>query len=287
MNHQQIFKSLIIIPIIAALIAWAGSQFGQTFNNKPIFAICIGLAFGINWLAFIPAKLFNTESFFDLVGSLTYILVTVTALFLVEHVDTRSKLLAALVIIWAVRLGSFLLNRILQDGKDDRFDEIKFSFLRFLNVWTLQALWVSLTSAAALIAITSVERVPLNYFAYIGFGIWITGFLIEVVADQQKRQFKKNPKNKGRFIQTGLWSKSRHPNYFGEILLWTGIFIISIPTLQGWQWVALLSPMFVCILITKVSGVPMLEAKADKKWGGQKDYENYKANTPILIPKLN
>jgi len=167
------------------------------------------------------------------------------------------------------------------------FDEIKPNFLRFLNVWTLQGLWVTMTSAAALITITSIKRVELNYFAYIGLTIWVIGFLLEVMADHQKRQFKKNPKNKGRFIQTGLWSKSRHPNYFGEILLWTGVFIISIPVLQSWQWVALWSPIFVFLLITKVSGLPMLEAKSDKKWGGQEDYETYKANTPILIPKVN
>ncbi len=287
MKQQQVIISLIIIPIVAVLIALAGSQYGQMSNDIPIYAISIGLAFIINWLAFIPAKIFNTEIFFDFVGSLTYILVIVTALSLVDSLDNRSKLLAALVIIWAIRLGGFLLNRILKDGKDDRFDGIKTNFLRFLNVWTLQGLWVTLTSAAALITITSIKRVELDYFAYIGLTIWVIGFLLEVIADHQKRQFKKNPQNKGRFIQTGLWSKSRHPNYFGEILLWTGVFIISIPVLQSWQWVAILSPIFVFLLITKVSGVPMLEAKSDKKWGGQEDYQIYKANTPVLIPKLN
>jgi len=286
MNKQQVIISLIICPIIACLIAWGGSQFGQTYNNLPIFALIVGLAFGINWLVFIPANIFQTEKFFDLTGSFTYITVTVVALFLTENLDNRSKLLAALVIIWAVRLGSFLFNRIMQDGKDDRFDDIKPNFLRFLNIWTLQGLWVTLTAAAALITITSSVRKELDYFAYIGLAVWVIGFLIEVVADYQKRQFKKNPANKGRFIQTGLWSKSRHPNYFGEIMLWTGVFIISIPVLQGGQWVAILSPIFVFLLLTKVSGVPGLEAKAEKKWGGQTDYEKYKKNTPILVPKI-
>ena len=135
-------------------------------------------------------------------------------------------------------------------------------------------------------AITSTERKALGVFAFIGLAVWLVGFLLEVVADNQKRQFKKDPKNKGRFIQTGLWARSRHPNYFGEILLWVGVFIIAAPVLQGWQWVAIISPIFVFLLLTRVSGVPGLEAKAKRKWGGQADYEAYKARTPILIPKL-
>jgi len=286
MNNQQAIKSLIIGSVVAALVAFAGSQYSQTFNNLPIFAICVGLAFFINWVVFIPANILQTEKFFDLTGSLTYITVTLVALYLSDNLDNRSKLLAALVIIWAVRLGTFLFNRILQDGKDDRFDKIKPNFLRFLNLWTLQALWVSLTASAAFIAITSIERKELGLVAFFGLGIWIIGFLFEVIADNQKRQFRKNSANKGKFIQSGLWAKSRHPNYFGEIMLWIGVFIIAAPVLQGWQWVALLSPIFVTLLLTKISGIPGLEAKANKKWGGQADYEAYKSNTPILIPKL-
>jgi steroid 5-alpha reductase family enzyme len=106
------------------------------------------------------------------------------------------------------------------------------------------------------------------------------------VADNQKGRFKADPANQGKFISTGLWAKSRHPNYFGEIVLWIGVLLIAVPVLEGWQWVALLSPVFVALLLVKGSGVPLLEAKADKKWGGQPDYEAYKKNTPVLIPKL-
>lgn len=286
MKNQQVLKSLIIAPLIAGFVAFAGSQTGQSYNGIPIFALVVGFVFLINWLVFIPANIFQTEKFFDLTGSLTYISVTLIALKLSDQLDNRSMLLAGLVLIWAVRLGSFLFNRILQDGKDDRFDKIKPNFLRFLNVWTLQAIWVTLTASAALIAITSSERKALGIFAIVGTIIWVIGFLFEVIADYQKRKFKRNPANKGRFIQTGLWAKSRHPNYFGEIMLWTGVFIIAIPVLKGWQWVAILSPIFVYLLLVRISGVPGLEAKANKKWGGQADYENYKANTPVLIPKM-
>jgi len=286
MDKKQVLISLIILPIIGALVGLAGIQNGQQIDGIPIFAICVAMAFLINWLVFIPAYTFQTEKFYDLTGSLTYISIATIAYLLSDKVDTRSLLLLALVIIWATRLGSFLLRRILRDGKDDRFDKIKPNFLRFLNAWTIQALWVTLTAAPAFIAITATERKDLGIFAIVGLALWIIGFTTEVVADYQKTQFRKNPVNKERFIQSGLWARSRHPNYFGEILLWIGVTVIAIPVLQGWQWIALISPIFVTLLLTRVSGVPMLEAKAKKKWGGQADYEAYKANTPVLVPKL-
>jgi steroid 5-alpha reductase family enzyme len=189
-------------------------------------------------------------------------------------------------VIWATRLGTFLFRRIRKAGKDDRFDDIKPSFIRFLNVWTIQGLWVTFTMAAALIAITSTNQKPLDIFAIIGLLVWLIGFSIEVTADAQKSRFNAKPENKGKFISSGLWSRSRHPNYFGEIVLWVGVAIIALPVLQGWQWIALISPIFVTLLLTRVSGIPLLEKKADQKWGGQEDYEEYKKNTPVLIPRL-
>ena len=153
-------------------------------------------------------------------------------------------------------------------------------------MWTIQGLWVTFTAAAALAAITTSNRKELDIFTIIGFLVWVFGFVIEVVADTQKSRFNADPGNKGKFIQTGLWSRSRHPNYFGEITLWIGIAIIAAPVLQGWQWVAMISPLFVTLLLTRVSGIPLLEKKADTKWGGQAEYETYKKNTPVLIPEL-
>ena len=282
-------NALIAFPIlilIGFLVALAGSQGGASIAGVPLFALSVGLAFLIQWLAFIPAYLLQTEKFFDLTGSLTYISVIIIAVILSAATDARSILLAALVVIWAIRLGTFLFGRIKKAGKDDRFDEIKPSFIRFLNVWTIQGLWVTFTMAVALVAITTTNRKELDLFAILGFLIWVLGFAIEVAADSQKSRFNANPDNKGKFIQTGLWSRSRHPNYFGEIVLWVGVAIIALPVLQGWQWVALISPVFVTLLLTRVSGIPLLEKKADKKWGGQEDYEAYKKRTPVLIPKL-
>jgi steroid 5-alpha reductase family enzyme len=282
--------ALVSIPVAilgGAGLAWAGSQRGATvWGGVPLFAALIGLAFAIQWLAFVPAYLLQSERFYDLSGSITYVSVILLAVLLSPASDGRSILLLGLVVIWAVRLGTFLFFRIQRAGKDGRFDEMKPSFLRFLNAWNLQALWVSLTLSAPLAAITAQVRKPLGWFAGIGFLIWLFGMAFEVTADAQKTRFRADPRNQGRFIRTGLWARSRHPNYFGEITLWVGVAVICLPVLRGWHWVTLVSPVFVSLLLTRISGVPMLEERADQRWGGQKEYEAYKARTPVLIPRL-
>lgn len=275
----------LVVVAIGALVAIAGSQGGATVGGLPAFALAVAAAFVIQWLVYIHAWARRTEKYFDLTGSLTYITITVLLVVLTPGVDARGFLLAALVVIWAARLGTFLFRRISRAGKDDRFDELKKSFFRFLNVWTIQGLWVTFTAAAAWVGITSSQRVAFDWLAVVGLVLWAVGVAFEVVADLQKSRFKADPANEGRFINTGLWSKSRHPNYFGEIVLWIGVALIALPTFQGWQWIAIISPLFVTLLLTRVSGVPMLEKKADGKWGGQADYEEYKRTTPVLIPR--
>ena len=280
-------QSLIAIPFSVLMglgMAWAGSQGGYSIAGIPIFALGVATAFLINWLAFIPAYLKRTQAFYDLVGSITNITVILISVLRTPLINSRSWLLAGLVILWASRLGYFLVTRVWLDGEDRRFQQIKISFLRFLLAWTMQGLWVTFILAAALAAITSTVKVPLDDFAIVGFLVWLAGFLIEVVADHQKRAFKSRPENKDGFIRTGLWAWSRHPNYFGEIVLWIGVAIIAFPVLRGWQYVTLVSPVFVAILLTRISGIPMLEAHADKKWGGQPEYQAYKAGTSALIP---
>ena len=273
-----------VILLIAGLLAWAGSQGGVIIFGLPLFTLSIILAFIIQWIMFIPAFLFQTEKFYDLTGSLTYLTVSISAVLLGKSPDARTWLLLALVVIWAVRLGSFLFTRVHKSGKDSRFDDIKPSLPRFLLAWTLQGLWISFTLAAALAAITSRLRVPLDFFAGLGLLVWINGFIIETIADWHKNRFRADPANQGRFIRSGLWSWSRHPNYFGEITLWTGVAIIALPVLRGWQFLTLISPVFIFILLTRISGIPLLEQKADEKWGGQPDYKKYKANTSVLVP---
>lgn len=275
--------AMVVILLIAIGIALAGSQNGLEVAGIPIFALEVALAFIIQWIVFIPSFLNSTEKFFDLTGSITYLTVVITALVFAGEYDTRSVLLTILIGIWAARLGSFLFMRIRQAGEDIRFREIKVNFTRFLVVWTLQGLWITFTAAAAIAAITAASKKEMGIIGYLGVAVWIIGFGIEVIADTQKSRFRANPDNKGKFINTGLWAWSRHPNYFGEIVLWVGIAIIAIPVLQGWQFVTLISPIFVTLLLTRISGVPMLEKKADERWGGQEDYEQYKANTSVLI----
>ena len=152
--------------------------------------------------------------------------------------------------------------------------------------WTGQAMWVSFTCIAVYVAMISNEPNTLSPISLIGVFIWIAGFIIEVIADGQKRNFRKDLNNKGRYISTGLWSRSRHPNYFGEITLWTGVSLIALTSLNGIGYVALISPFFVYALLSKGSGIPLLERSADKRWGDELDYEEYKKNTPVLFPKL-
>jgi steroid 5-alpha reductase family enzyme len=282
-NALLTFPALILIGLSFSFVA---GQTGPIFIGIPLFVFLAGFCFFIQWIVFIPAYLLQSEKFFDLTGSFTYIVITSFALLFSKKVDARSIILCFLVIIWAARLGVFLFIRVQKVGKDERFDELKTSFFRFLNVWTIQGLWVIFTAAAALVAISSNNRKGLGLFASVGFLLWVIGFTIEVIADLQKSRFSRDPENKGKFIQSGLWALSRHPNYFGEIMIWVGISILSLPALKGSQLIALISPIFVTLLLTRVSGVPLLEKKANQKWGGQKHYEDYKKRTPVLIPKF-
>ena len=249
------------------------------------------LAFLIQWLAYIPAYVFQTEKFYDLTGSLTYLSVTWYALILASgdfaNANISNIVIVLLISLWALRLGSFLFMRIHKDGEDKRFRTIKPSATQFFMTWTLQGLWVSLCSMCALTAILSDGGVVVNAMFYFGLGLFVLGFSTEIVADNQKSKFRSFPENRDKFITTGLWAKSRHPNYFGEIVLWTGIAVMSFSSLEGWQYLTLISPIFTYILLVYVSGVRMLEARADKKWGDDEDYIKYKSETPALWLNFN
>lgn len=255
---------------------------GQQIFGLPLLAALALLAFVIQWVAFVPAYASQTEHYYDLTGSLTYLSLVILVLWAGEA-HTRAIVLGLMIGVWCIRLGSFLFRRVKQAGKDGRFDEIKKDWARFLVAWTLQGLWVFMTLLAALIAMSDATPASLDGWAVAGLLIWICGFGIEVIADAQKSAFRADPANAGRYIDTGLWAWSRHPNYFGEMLLWTGVCVFAVPAFEGWQWLGLLSPLFVIWLIGRVSGIPMLEERADAKWGGQAEYEQYKASTPVLM----
>ncbi|MCB1683653.1 MAG: DUF1295 domain-containing protein [Pseudomonadales bacterium] len=280
----MIAVQILIILLVGAGLTVAGSQGGAVYGALPVFAICAVLAFAIQWLAFIPAAILKTERFYDLTGSLTYLTVAGVA-YALGNGSGRAVLLGFLVAIWAIRLGTFLALRVHRDGFDRRFNRIKNALGMFFMTWTLQGLWVLFTVSCALAAMTSETVEPLGGWAVVGTLVWLAGFGIEAAADEQKRQFRKDPANQGQFISSGLWAWSRHPNYFGEIALWIGIACIAFPVLQGWQLLTLASPLFVYVLLTRISGINMLERRADKAWGEDAGYEAYKARTPVLVPR--
>ena len=247
------------------------------------------LIFVIQWVAYIPAFIFKTEKFYDLTGSLTYITAISFALYSTntpQNLDLGSLIIGIAIILWAIRLGSFLFMRIHKDKKDGRFDSIKTSFSQFFMTWTLQGMWVFICSSAALVAIANPTGVPINIVFIIGLALFILGFVVEIIADNQKSVFRSIPENKDVFINEGLWARSRHPNYFGEITLWTGITVMGISTFEGMNYLALFSPIFSYLLLNYVSGVRMLEYRGHKKWGHLDAYVTYKKSTPKFIPKI-
>ena len=272
------------IALFSFLIAFGIAY--STGLSTVVMAVC--LAYLIQWLLFIPAYVFQTEKFYDLSGGLTYITVVIfsLAVTLDAGINVANLTIAIFIIIWAIRLSSFLFLRISKDGEDKRFRSIKPNLTQFFMTWTLQGMWVSLCSMCALTAINTGRLEVMNIFFLIGACLFIIGLYIEIKADNQKSRFRSIPENRDKFITEGLWSKSRHPNYFGEVLLWLGIAVMSVSALEGLQYITLISPIFTYLLLVHVSGVRMLEARANVKWGQDPEYKKYVENTPMLFPKL-
>jgi steroid 5-alpha reductase family enzyme len=284
MNQQQGSIVAAVVSVAVAIgIAFVVSGDSNEWAGLPAIVWCSFVAVGVNLVVFVPSWLLRSEKFYDLTGSITYIATTGLALALSDRNEPTSWLMAALIVVWAARLGTFLFRRIMADGFDRRFDKIKVNPALLLRTWAMQALWVFLTAVAAWTAIASSDEAPFGALTVIGLILWVVGFGIEVKADREKSNFKKDPSNEGRFISTGIWAWSRHPNYFGEIVLWVGMALIALPAFDGAEYVALISPVFVVLLLTKVSGVPMLEYRGRKRWGEEPDYQAYCADVPVLL----
>ena len=280
----------IVINLLIAVIAFAIAISIAYATGIELVFRAVFLAFAIQWIAFIPAYIFQTEKFYDLTGSITYLSVIWYSLtYSSEYFDNlnlANLLIVILITLWALRLGSFLFMRIHKDGEDKRFRTIKPSASQFFMTWSLQGLWVSLCSMCALTAISTDTGLIVNPIFFIGLVLFVFGFLLEIIADKQKSKFRSIPENKDKFITSGLWARSRHPNYFGEIVLWTGIAVMSFSSLEGLQYLTLISPIFTYLLLVYISGVRMLEARGDIKWADNEDYKNYKKNTPVLFLKI-
>ena len=257
----------------------------EIYNYPLIYLLWVWI-FAIQVVVFVPSFIFKTEHYYDLTGGITFISTIIISLFTKYNsnsIDHISLLLGLMVIIWATRLCLFLFFRVKKSGEDIRFKRIKVSFSWFLMTFMLQGIWVFMCLFPALIVISSYNS-ELNNYALVGTAIWLFGFLFELVADYQKSKF--NKVNKGRFISSGLWSLTRHPNYFGEFMLWLGITIASFGYIDNYKFIILSTPIFVYILLTRVSGVNLLEEIGDKRWGDSKEYKKYKQDTPLFFPKL-
>ena len=275
-----------IFNIISSLIAFYIPFQIALLTDLVLVKNLILLIFCIQWVSFIPAFIFQTEKFYDLTGSITYLTAVFYTLYVTGSNNLSDLIIVACVAVWAIRLGSFLFMRIHKAGEDRRFRTIKTNFTRFLMTWTLQGMWVSMCLLCVLTALSSYSGVIMNSIFFIGLIVFILGLSIEIIADYQKTVFRRNIENKDKFITTGLWSLSRHPNYFGEILLWTGVAVMSISSLQGLQYITLISPIFVYILLVYISGIRILEDQAKKKWGHLNSFKKYIKNTPRLFFKI-
>ena len=293
-TRQDLRLTRIVVTSVSIIVFLMVSAVGNNsviLNEYSAVLYSAVICIGIQWVVWIPASIGQTERFYDLTGGLTYLTVVGFSLWAGSQSETpslRELIVSLLVVIWSLRLSSFLYLRIHRTGKDGRFDKLKTSPIRFLVPWTLQGLWVFLTMIVVIVINSQADSAPaLGVWDGIGLSIWILGFGIEVIADNQKTEFNTEPDNQGKWIDSGLWSYSRHPNYLGEILLWTGIAFFGISCFTGLERVTWISPIFIYILLTKISGTPILDKRALEKWGDDPEYQKYRDNTPALIPRLN
>ncbi len=239
------------------------------------------ISLGINGLLFLIAYRFQSDKLTDASYALSF-LALVAYSFSQSQLNSYVLIGLILVTVWALRIGGFLLYRVVKTGKDRRFDGLRENFWKIGKFWLAQAMAVWVLMIPIMLVFQQGET--MLSIAYIGVIIWLVGLVIETLADAQKYRFTQNPKNTGKWIDRGIWQYSRHPNYFGEILVWFGIYLFAIPALSVPQTaVGAISPIFIIVLLLFVSGIPILEKSADKKWGKQKAYQDYRRRTSILI----
>lgn len=232
-----------------------------------IFALQIGF--------FFFASLFKTDKLTDLSYGLTFVLV---ALYLLSF-KNGNLILLSMPIIWGLRLATYLFIRILKTKTDKRFDGIREKFWSFAKFWLLQAISILIISLPFVLVSLKQEKISISFISLVLFFI---GLVFETVADWQKYQFKSQEQNKNTFIRIGLWKFSRHPNYFGEMLMWWSIYFFVFSNLDGWQHLTLISPLYISFLLLFVSGVPTLEKKYEKQYG--KEWQDYKKKTSLIFP---
>ena len=246
-----------------------------------VLSLAISLA--LNGAFFAVAAARRTDVVTDLSYSLTFALLAAVLPFTGAR-EPAQIVASLLVMVWAVRLGTYLFRRILRMKVDHRFDGMRDSPLRFARFWLLQAVAVAVVMLPITYLLSRGEAPGFGAWAIAGTAVWLAGLLIEAVADAQKSAFKAREANRGRFVASGLWRYSRHPNYFGEILVWWGLFVYAVPFLDGAAFAVAAGPIFITLLLLFVSGIPPLERSADERYGADPSYRDYKRRTSILVP---
>jgi steroid 5-alpha reductase family enzyme len=246
--------------------------------------IALGISLLINAVFFAFAVALRTDKVTDLSYSLSFVALAAFLLATAGRFDWLKAGVALLVCAWGLRLGGYLFSRILLLKVDHRFDGMRDKPLAIARFWILQAftVWVVMLPAIRLLSLPS--PLPLGPVAAAGALLWAIGFAVEIVSDAQKFRFKGDPEKGKGFMRTGIWSWSRHPNYFGESLLWWGIFVAAAPAFRGWDFLTILGPVALTLLLLFVSGVPLLEKSAEKKYGKDPAYREYKRRTSLFIP---
>lgn len=249
------------------------------FNIFGLGALLLGL-YMTCW--FSIAVIEKRNDIADTAWGIGFILLTWFAYFSQEDVTVRMTIVAILITIWGLRLSGHILLRNKGKKEDYRYKQWRnewgeyFTLRSFGQVFMLQGLFLYLIVFPALF-IAAYDSGNLTNLDYIGIAVWTIGFLFEAIGDFQLNQFIKT-KKKGEIMTTGLWKYTRHPNYFGEVTLWWGIFLIALSTPQG--YLTIISPLLITFLILKVSGIPMLE----KKYKGNKKFEEYRKKTSAFFP---
>lgn len=236
----------------------------------------------INLSMFLVAYKLQSDKLTDISYALTFFAIALYGL-CSANINFYHTLLFSLIVVWAFRLGSFLLYRVIKNGGDRRFDGIRENFAKFGVFWMIQAITVWVLMISSILAFES--QANITNLTFLGVLVWLVGLVIETAADIQKFRFSSKSINKGKWIDQGIWKYSRHPNYFGEIMVWVGVYIVVVTSLSGFQiLIALISPLYITVLLLFVSGIPILEKLADKKWGSDRKYLDYKLRTSVLLP---
>ena len=277
--------SFLIILLVIIFLTYILSIDTLSINEIPIVYLFTSSILILNSTFFLHSYIYKTDIFFDLVGSLSFLSIGVISLLLIPNIDANQILVFFLLLFWSLRLGPFLFIRRLGANNDERLEEFFKSPISLYFLWSMNSLWVFFTSLSMIIIFSSPNENEFGLIQWLGLIVWVTGYVIEVISDSQKTKFNKF--NKGKFINIGLWKYIRHPNYLGEIIIWVGIFIISLNYIHSLtSFLSILSPIFVFLLLRFITGVPQLEARGKEKWGHLDEYNSYKEKTGLLFPKF-